>query len=110
MHPAVWEASGHVDNFHDPLVDNKESKKRYRLDHLLELQESAVVDTLLGLIDDKITKKLDNDEEKIAMNQSGTRITAEDINAYNRYQHLLRIHNSTDKEPLKRFLHSFRTN
>ena len=52
----------------------------------------------------------DNDEEKIAMNQSGTRITAEDINAYNRYQHLLRIHNSTDKEPLKRFLHSFRTN
>ena len=62
----------------------------------------------------------DNDEEKIAlqkqkemtklMNQSSTRITAEDINAYNRYQHLLRIHNSTDKEPLKRFLHSFRTN
>ena len=52
----------------------------------------------------------DNDEEKIAMNQIGTRITAEDIKAYKRYQHLLRIHNSTDKEPLKRFLHSFRTN
>ena len=52
----------------------------------------------------------DNDEEKIAMNQTSTRITAEDIKAYKRYQHLLRIHNSTDKEPLKRFLHSFRTN
>ena len=62
----------------------------------------------------------DNDEEKIAlqkqkemtklMNQSSTSITIQDINAYNRYQHLLRIHNSTDKEPLKRFLHSFRTN
>ena len=33
MHPKVWEASGHVENFHDPLVDNKISKKRYRLDH-----------------------------------------------------------------------------
>ena len=30
MHPKVWEASGHVENFHDPLVDNKISKKRYR--------------------------------------------------------------------------------
>ena len=38
MHPKVWEASGHVENFHDPLVDNKISKKRYRLDHLLEEQ------------------------------------------------------------------------
>ena len=42
------------------------------------------------------------------MNQSSTRITAEDINAYNRYQNLLRIHNSIDKEPLKKYLHSFR--
>ena len=33
MHSDVWKASGHIDNFHDPLVDNKETKKRYRLDH-----------------------------------------------------------------------------
>ena len=44
MHPDVWRASGHVDNFHDPLVDNKESKKRYRLDHLLEDQPDEVID------------------------------------------------------------------
>jgi glycyl-tRNA synthetase len=36
MHPTTWKASGHVDNFSDPLVDNKDSKKRYRVDHLIE--------------------------------------------------------------------------
>lgn len=36
MHPTVWKASGHVDNFSDPMIDNKESKKRYRVDHLIE--------------------------------------------------------------------------
>lgn len=36
MHPTTWKASGHVDNFSDPMIDNKDSKKRYRVDHLLE--------------------------------------------------------------------------
>ena len=36
MHPTVWKASGHVDAFNDPLVDNKDSKKRYRADVLIE--------------------------------------------------------------------------
>ena len=42
MHPTTWKASGHVDNFSDPMIDNKDSKKRYRVDHLIE----AHVDTL----------------------------------------------------------------
>lgn len=36
MHPTVWKASGHVDAFSDPLIDNKDSKKRYRADVLIE--------------------------------------------------------------------------
>lgn len=36
MHPTVWKASGHVDNFSDPMIDNRDSKKRYRVDHLIE--------------------------------------------------------------------------
>ena len=36
MHPKVWKASGHVDAFNDPLIDNKDSKKRYRADVLIE--------------------------------------------------------------------------
>ena len=36
MHPKIWKASGHVDAFNDPLIDNKDSKKRYRADVLIE--------------------------------------------------------------------------
>ncbi|MEO5912193.1 MAG: glycine--tRNA ligase [Pelobium sp.] len=36
MHPKVWKASGHVDGFSDPMIDNKDSNKRYRADQLLE--------------------------------------------------------------------------
>jgi glycyl-tRNA synthetase len=50
MHPTTWKASGHVDAFSDPLIDNKDSKKRYRADQLIE----GAVDKL----EDKITKRL----------------------------------------------------
>ena len=61
MHPNVWEASGHVENFHDPLIDNKETKKRYRVDHLLNDQEDGVIDSLLSYF--KIENNFDNDDE-----------------------------------------------
>jgi glycyl-tRNA synthetase len=40
MHPTTWKASGHVDNFSDPMIDNKDSNKRYRVDHLIEAKAS----------------------------------------------------------------------
>ena len=55
MHPDVWRASGHVENFHDPLVDNKISKKRYRVDHLLEEQSSDTINNLLKILNIKAT-------------------------------------------------------
>ena len=36
MHPLTWKASGHIDSFNDPMIDNKDSKKRYRADVLVE--------------------------------------------------------------------------
>lgn len=55
MHPTVWKASGHVDNFSDPMIDNKDSKKRYRVDHLIEAHAETLGDTegrqLLGQMD-----------------------------------------------------------
>ncbi|HTJ10759.1 MAG TPA: glycine--tRNA ligase [Dinghuibacter sp.] len=42
MHPTTWKASGHVDNFSDPMIDNKDSKKRYRVDHLIEARADAL--------------------------------------------------------------------
>jgi len=54
MHPTVWKASGHVDAFNDPLIDNKDSKKRYRADVLIE-------DHL-----EKIKEKINKEVEKAA--------------------------------------------
>ena len=53
MHPDVWKASGHVENFHDPLIDNKVSKKRYRVDHLLEEQNDGIINNLLNTLNIK---------------------------------------------------------
>jgi glycyl-tRNA synthetase len=54
MHPTVWKASGHVDAFSDPLIDNKDSKKRYRADVLIEEYV------------EKIKIKIDKEVEKAA--------------------------------------------
>lgn len=50
MHPTIWKASGHVDAFNDPLIDNRDSKKRYRADVLIEEQ--------LGKYEEKIDKEI----------------------------------------------------
>ena len=46
MHPTIWKASGHVDAFNDPLIDNKDSKKRYRADVLIEDQIAKYEDKI----------------------------------------------------------------
>ena len=46
MHPTTWKASGHVDAFNDPLIDNKDSKKRYRADVLLEEHMAKYADKI----------------------------------------------------------------
>lgn len=55
MHPTTWKASGHVDNFSDPMIDNKDSQKRYRVDHLIENYAETLVadkrDAMLGTMD-----------------------------------------------------------
>jgi glycyl-tRNA synthetase len=54
MHPTTWKASGHVDAFNDPMIDNKDSKKRYRADQLIE-----------GVIE-KLEEKIEKEVEKAA--------------------------------------------
>src|SRR5215211_3289145 len=86
MHPTTWKASGHVDNFSDPMIDNKDSKKRYRVDHLLEAKADeleqagkpeeakvliAEMERLLGADDFAGLKKLIEDN-KIKCSVGGT--------------------------------------
>ena len=64
MHPTIWKASGHVDAFNDPLIDNKDSKKRYRADVLIEdyiqkLEEKNEKEV------EKAKKKFENFDEEL---------------------------------------------
>jgi glycyl-tRNA synthetase len=56
MHPTTWKASGHVDAFNDPLIDNKDSKKRYRADVLIEDH--------IGKIENKIDKDISKGKKR----------------------------------------------
>ena len=56
MHPTIWKASGHVDAFNDPLIDNRDSKKRYRADVLIEEQ--------MAKYEDKIAKEIEKAKKK----------------------------------------------
>ncbi len=58
MHPKVWEASGHVSAFNDPLIDNKDSKKRYRADVLLE--------DYIAKLEEKINKEVVKGKKRFA--------------------------------------------
>ena len=82
MHPKVWKASGHVDAFNDPLVDNKDSKKRYRADVLVE----GEIDKLEAKIEKEVKKaqkRFDNFDETMFRNTNervlGYAKKAEDI-------------------------------
>jgi glycyl-tRNA synthetase len=56
MHPTIWKASGHVDAFNDPLIDNRDSKKRYRADVLIEDK--------IAKYDEKIEKEVEKAKKR----------------------------------------------
>ena len=70
MHPTIWKASGHVDAFNDPLIDNRDSKKRYRADVLIEDQ--------MAKYDEKIQKEVDKARKRFkdAFNEQQFRETS----------------------------------
>jgi len=75
MHPTTWKASGHVDAFNDPLIDNKDSKKRYRADVLIEEH--------MAKIEEKIVKEIEKAKEKFgpAFDENKFRETNQRVNA-----------------------------
>jgi len=96
MHPTTWKASGHVDNFSDPMIDNKDSNKRYRVDHLIEAKaddleknghaEQAAsllkeMDSLLAADDMEGLRRL-IETRKIACSVSGT-VNWTDVRQFN---------------------------
>ena len=69
MHPTTWKASGHVDNFSDPMIDNRDSNKRYRVDHLLEAKA------------DELEKEGHPDQAELLLQQMEAMLAASDYDA-----------------------------
>ncbi|MBI2722566.1 MAG: glycine--tRNA ligase [Bacteroidetes bacterium] len=70
MHPTIWKASGHVDAFNDPLIDNKDSKKRYRADVLIE-EHVAKIEEKIEKEVEKAKKRFENFDETMFRSTNG---------------------------------------
>lgn len=70
MHPTTWKASGHVDAFNDPLIDNKDSKKRYRADVLIE-DHIAKIEAKIDKEVEKAAKRFENFDEQMFRSTNG---------------------------------------
>jgi len=73
MHPTTWKASGHVDAFNDPLIDNKDSKKRYRADVLVE-DHVAKIESKIEKEILKASKRFGEDFDKEQFVQTNQRV------------------------------------
>ena len=73
MHPTTWKASGHVDAFNDPLIDNKDSKKRYRADVLIE-DYAAKIEGKIEKEIKKATKRFGNSFDKEQFINTNSRV------------------------------------
>ena len=85
MHPTIWKASGHVDAFNDPLIDNKDSKKRYRADVLIE-------DYLLR-IEEKIIKEVEKGRKRFGDSFDEAQFRATNPNVFSEQAKWDEIHN-----------------
>ncbi len=85
MHPKIWEASGHVSAFNDPLIDNKDSKKRYRADVLIE--------DYLSKIEEKINKEVEKGRKKFGESFDETQYRATNPNVLREQKKYDEIHN-----------------
>ena len=106
MHPTTWKASGHVDAFNDPLIDNRDSKKRYRADVLIEDQ--------MAKYEDKIQKEIEKARKRFGdkFDEAQFRATNERVlenqqkfdNLHHRYQEAMNAQGGIDLEALKQII------
>ena len=99
MHPKTWKASGHVDAFNDPLIDNKDSKKRYQADVLVE--------EYIAKIESKIQKDVDKAKKRFGDAFDETQFRATNGNTVRRAKEIedvtQRLKEALDQEDLSHF-------
>ncbi len=106
MHPTIWKASGHVDAFNDPLIDNRDSKKRYRADVLVEEQ--------IAKYEEKIEKEVEKARKRFKenFNEEQYRATSEHVLEHQakrdalekRYQEVMNAEGGIDLDGLRQII------
>jgi len=89
MHPKTWKASGHIDAFNDPLIDNKDSKKRYRADVLIE--------EYINKIENKIKKEISKGKKRFGDDFNEIEFRNTNSNIKRRNEEIERIEKSMGK-------------
>jgi glycyl-tRNA synthetase len=89
MHPKTWKASGHIDAFNDPLIDNKDSKKRYRADVLIEEH--------INKIENKINKEISKGKKRFGDDFNEKEFRNTNPNIKRRNEEIERIEKSMGK-------------
>ncbi|MDR0686975.1 MAG: glycine--tRNA ligase [Dysgonamonadaceae bacterium] len=103
MHPTVWKASGHVDAFNDPLIDNRDSKKRYRADVLIEEQIAKYEDKIEKEIE-KAAGRFGNDFNETLFRQTNPRTIEYKAKRDNLYKRFVSAQNENNLDELKQII------
>ncbi|MCF8226930.1 MAG: glycine--tRNA ligase [Bacteroidales bacterium] len=103
MHPMTWKASGHVDAFNDPLIDNKDSKKRYRADMLIE-EKLAKYDDKISRDINKAKKRFGADFDEQQFVTTNPRVLANREKLDNLNKRFARAMNDSDLKELKQII------
>ncbi len=106
MHPTTWKASGHVDAFNDPLIDNRDSKKRYRADVLIEEQMAKYEDKINKEIE-KVKKKFGEAFDEAQFRATNARVLENQAKMealHKRFQEVMNAPGGIDLEGMKQII------
>jgi glycyl-tRNA synthetase len=103
MHPTIWKASGHVDAFNDPLIDNRDSKKRYRADVLIEEQIAKYEEKIAKEVA-KAAKKFGDAFDEAKFRETNARVVAEQQKRDALHQRYSDAMNAMDLDELKQII------
>ena len=103
MHPTVWKASGHVDAFNDPLIDNRDSKKRYRADVLIEEQLAKYEDKINREVE-KAAKRFGESFDEQKFRETNPRVLENQTKINELRQRFIKALNEGDLEELRKII------
>ncbi|MDR3129019.1 MAG: glycine--tRNA ligase [Tannerellaceae bacterium] len=103
MHPTIWKASGHVDAFNDPLIDNKDSKKRYRADVLIE-EYLAKIEEKIAKETEKAAQRFGDTFDKVQFLTTNSRVKEHQAKWNTVHEHFVQAMKDPNLEELRQII------